>query len=155
MSSGVDHYATLGVSPQADLAAIRAAYRARMRRYHPDVNRSEDALAKATAINEAYACLSDDDRRSAYDGTRTGNARAATAGTRPHAATSRPRRGQRTDWHDYPAFSPIPEPEPQPVHVRFVILGLAVLVTLITFTVTSRVSLPQPPAETVLSVGQP
>ena len=102
------------------MAAIRAAYRNLMRRFHPDVNRSDDAAARATAINEAYVCLSDEGRRAAYDEGRV------TRETiyQPRAA-SRPRRSPRPDWSEYPAFSPIPEPEPQPIPVRFAILGLA------------------------------
>jgi hypothetical protein len=62
-----DHYATLRVAPDADGRTIRAAYRALMRRYHPDVNGSRGAGARAKAINEAYACLRDPERRARYD----------------------------------------------------------------------------------------
>ncbi|MES2903902.1 MAG: J domain-containing protein [Pseudomonadota bacterium] len=62
-----DHYATLRVSPDADGGVIRAAYRGLMRRYHPDVNGSDSAVARAKAINEAYACLRDPERRALYD----------------------------------------------------------------------------------------
>lgn len=62
-----DHYATLRVAPDADGGVIRSAYRALMRRYHPDVNGSDSAVARAKAINEAYACLRDPERRALYD----------------------------------------------------------------------------------------
>ncbi len=62
-----DHYATLSVSRDAEIEAIRSAYRALMRRYHPDVNRSRGAVARAKAINEAYACLRDPSKRASYD----------------------------------------------------------------------------------------
>lgn len=62
-----DHYATLRVAPDADGGAIRLAYRALMRRYHPDVNGSRGAVARAKAINEAYACLRDPAKRALYD----------------------------------------------------------------------------------------
>ena len=52
-----DYYAILGVAPGAQFAVIQAAYRDLMRRFHPDVNASAEADARAKAINEAYACL--------------------------------------------------------------------------------------------------
>ena len=48
---------------------IRAAYRALMRRYHPDADPSVDAAQRAQAINAAYAVLSDPDKRARYDGS--------------------------------------------------------------------------------------
>jgi curved DNA-binding protein CbpA len=63
----IDHYATLGVSPASDDVVIQAAYRALMRKYHPDTNPSLDAARKATEINAAYAVLGDPGRRAAYD----------------------------------------------------------------------------------------
>ena len=42
---------------------IRAAYRALMRRYHPDTDRSAEASERARVINAAYAVLSDPDQR--------------------------------------------------------------------------------------------
>ena len=48
---------------------IRAAYRALMRRYHPDADPSSEASQRAQAINAAYAVLSDPDKRARYDGS--------------------------------------------------------------------------------------
>ena len=48
---------------------IRAAYRALMRRYHPDTDRSAEATERARVINAAYAVLSDPDQRRRYDGS--------------------------------------------------------------------------------------
>ena len=49
---GQDHYSVLGVSPDADQASIRAAYRAQMKRHHPDLNSGrDDADSKAASIN--------------------------------------------------------------------------------------------------------
>lgn len=47
-------YTVLSIEPNADKAAIRAAYRRLAREYHPDLNQSPDATAKMQAINEAY-----------------------------------------------------------------------------------------------------
>jgi hypothetical protein len=136
VEANADFYRTLGVEPDADGAAIRAAYRNLMRRYHPDVNQSEDAVAKATAINQAYACLGDEDRRAAYDGSRRPAAGPATSARRPTArrqAVFTPR-----------SFAPI-ELNPPPTGWKVVSLGLALLVTIVTFTLTSATPPPLPP----------
>jgi curved DNA-binding protein CbpA len=64
-----DYYAILGVSPSSEDVVIRAAYRALMRRYHPDADRSSDATDRARQINAAYAVLSNPEQRRKYDGT--------------------------------------------------------------------------------------
>jgi hypothetical protein len=64
-----DHYAILGVSPTSEDVVIRAAYRALMRRYHPDADPSSEASQRAQAINAAYAVLGDPDKRARYDGS--------------------------------------------------------------------------------------
>ena len=48
---------------------IRAAYRALMRRYHPDADPSSEAAQRAQAINAAYSILSDPEKRARYDGS--------------------------------------------------------------------------------------
>ena len=64
-----DYYSVLGVSPSSEDVVIRAAYRALMRRYHPDADSSDDATERARLINAAYAVLSDPEQRRRYDGT--------------------------------------------------------------------------------------
>merc|ERR1711871_397832 len=67
-----DFYSVLGVSPTADGAAIKKAYRALALRWHPDKNAgSPDAEAKFKAISEAYNTLSDDKKRREYDHERS------------------------------------------------------------------------------------
>ena len=65
-----DCYAILGVSPSSEDVVIQAAYRALIRRYHPDANPSTEAAARVREINAAYAILRDPDRRAAYDAER-------------------------------------------------------------------------------------
>lgn len=62
-----DYYAILGVGAKAEPVEIRAAYRALMRIYHPDADRSEEAADRAREINAAYSVLSNPDRRADYD----------------------------------------------------------------------------------------
>jgi molecular chaperone DnaJ len=63
-----DYYATLGVQRTADPAAIKSAYRKLAMQWHPDQNPgNKDAEEKFKQINEAYAVLSDEQKRAAYD----------------------------------------------------------------------------------------
>jgi curved DNA-binding protein CbpA len=62
-------YAILNVAPDADPAVVEAAYKALMKKYHPDV-RTEDpetARRRAAEINEAFHILKDPAKRSDYD----------------------------------------------------------------------------------------
>lgn len=70
MASG-DHYATLGVTESASIDDIRTAYRAAVRRIHPDVADVRSSTASDMAkITEAWSVLSDPARRAAYDAVR-------------------------------------------------------------------------------------
>jgi molecular chaperone DnaJ len=62
-----DYYEILGVPKNASNDDLKAAFRRLARQYHPDVNKEPDAEERFKEINEAYAVLSDTDRRSAYD----------------------------------------------------------------------------------------
>ena len=63
-----DYYEVLGVEKNADDAAIKKAYRALAKKYHPDMNPGDkDAEAKFKEASEAYAVLSDPQKRSQYD----------------------------------------------------------------------------------------
>lgn len=70
--SGTDHYRTLQVVREAEPEVIERAYRALVRKYHPDRS-SPSTQAQATlqmqAINEAYGVLKDPAKRRAYDQT--------------------------------------------------------------------------------------
>lgn len=60
-------YSVLGVAQDAEVEVIAAAYKALMRKYHPDTNASPGAAGKAQQINEAYDTLRDPLKRSAHD----------------------------------------------------------------------------------------
>ena len=68
-----DLYATLGVSSAATLADIKKAFRQMASLHHPDRNAAADAPARFRAVQEAYAVLSDADKRQAYDDNRRRN----------------------------------------------------------------------------------
>lgn len=63
----MDYYRLLGVDRAADSRAIRSAYRRLARRYHPDVAKGPVAARRFLVIREAYAMLSDPERREEYD----------------------------------------------------------------------------------------
>lgn len=62
-----DYYEILGLSKTATEKEIKAAYRKLARKYHPDVNKSSDAVERFKDINEAYEVLSDAQKRQRYD----------------------------------------------------------------------------------------
>ncbi|MDO4804649.1 MAG: molecular chaperone DnaJ [Lachnospiraceae bacterium] len=67
MADKRDYYEVLGVSKNADDAELKKAYRKLAKKYHPDVNPSEEAAEKFKEASEAYSVLSDPDKRSKYD----------------------------------------------------------------------------------------
>jgi len=78
------YYIMMGLTPEADLAAVKRAYRARAKLLHPDRNPSPRASQEFAALTEAYRVLSDPQARLAYDtgqrpGGRGGASRAASA----------------------------------------------------------------------------
>jgi molecular chaperone DnaJ len=62
-----DYYEVLGVPRDASGEDLKQAFRKLARKYHPDVSTESDAEERFKEINEAYAVLSDADKRAAYD----------------------------------------------------------------------------------------
>ena len=63
-----DYYEVLGVDKNADDAAIKKAYRVLAKKYHPDMNPGDkEAEKKFKEASEAYAVLSDPEKRKQYD----------------------------------------------------------------------------------------
>jgi curved DNA-binding protein CbpA len=60
-------YDILNVAPGAELVVIEAAYRALMKKYHPDQAAAADGGPSAADINKAFAVLRDPERRAEYD----------------------------------------------------------------------------------------
>lgn len=81
------HYETLGLTPDAEQAQIRQAFRALSREHHPDLGGDRTVYA---SITEAFTVLSDPEQRAAYDRS-IGLASASEAGSgtaRPTSGTS-------------------------------------------------------------------
>ena len=62
-----DYYEVLGVPKGSSKEEIKSTFRKLARQYHPDVSKEENAEERFKEINEAYAVLSDDEKRAAYD----------------------------------------------------------------------------------------
>jgi len=75
----VNHWAVLGLDPGADSQALKRAFRQQARRWHPDLNGNDPhAEEQFKAVNEAYAVLSDPQRRQQWEqGLDTADAAAA------------------------------------------------------------------------------
>ncbi len=68
-----DYWALLGLEPGSDGDSLKSAFRREARRWHPDLNGNDrQAEERFKLVNEAYAVLSDHDRRVAWERRRTG-----------------------------------------------------------------------------------
>ena len=68
MSDKRDYYEVLGIAKGADEASIKKAYRSLAKKYHPDMNPGDaEAEQKFKEVNEAYAVLSDPEKKQQYD----------------------------------------------------------------------------------------
>ena len=68
MAEKRDYYEVLGVAKDADDATLKRAYRKLAKKYHPDTNPGDkEAESKFKEATEAYAVLSDADKRAKYD----------------------------------------------------------------------------------------
>ncbi len=62
-----DYYEVLGVQREANEAEMKKAFRNRAKKLHPDVNKAPNAAEEFKELNEAYAVLSDSQKRGIYD----------------------------------------------------------------------------------------
>ena len=111
------YYELLQVSPTADLEIITAAYRALIRRHHPDRNPSPTADATTKRLNEAWEVLSDPAKRAEYD-----RQFAAGPSSRPAPPPRPPNRPTQETPPPRPKPSPPPrasEPEPDNIKMGF------------------------------------
>jgi len=67
MSAKRDYYEVLGISKDAQINEIKSQYRKLALKFHPDRNKSSEAVEHFKEISEAYAVLSDTKKRQLYD----------------------------------------------------------------------------------------
>ena len=79
-----DYYAILGVPKDASARDIQKAFQQKARKLHPDVNKAPDAEEKFKEVSEAYAVLSDEQKRARYDAMRSGNPFAGAPSSTPY-----------------------------------------------------------------------
>lgn len=92
------YYVALGIDENADADAIKAAYRAKAKRVHPDFNPSPIATKQFHRLHEAYETLSDPETRAAYD--------------KPWRNTTEPpKTSSGFSWNAKTKADPKPEPE--------------------------------------------
>jgi molecular chaperone DnaJ len=93
-SSSRDPYQVLGVAASASAVEIKAAYRALVKRHHPDAGGDEHRILE---LNAAWEVLGDAERRAAHDrahpSVAAGSARSAAAGRAARSATVQAARG--------------------------------------------------------------
>jgi DnaJ-class molecular chaperone len=104
-----DYYVVLGVSREESPAGIRAAFRERAKRLHPD-HAGGDATPAFQEVQKAYEVLSDPERRRAYNRT------LAPASPGPRRVQTRPRRGEPLIPHPAPLVAEPVVPEPRVPH---------------------------------------
>ena len=117
-----EHYRELGVQRHASSAEIKAAFRRKAMRWHPDRNKDLRAEEVFKRIKSAYEVLSDEARRRAYDAEnpepgrsapssgRTGGYASTYANSYAHAT--------RAERRPPPAWEPPPKPKPEPARLK-------------------------------------
>lgn len=63
----MNYYELLGVSKTATEEEIKSAYKNQMKKWHPDINKSEESINMSSKINEAKEVLLDSVKRKDYD----------------------------------------------------------------------------------------
>lgn len=82
-----DYYAILGVETDASAKDIQKAFQQKARKLHPDINKAPDAEERFKEVSEAYAVLSDEQKRARYDAMRSGSPFAQATGSAPSAGS--------------------------------------------------------------------
>lgn len=67
MNNNFNYYELLGVKENASAEEIKSAYKKEMKKWHPDINKSSEAVSISTKINEAKEVLLDVAKRKDYD----------------------------------------------------------------------------------------
>jgi DnaJ-class molecular chaperone len=80
-----DYYAVLQIPHRASQHEIARAYRALMRRHHPDLASGEAVPAELQLVMQAFSVLRDPERRAAYDREVLGAGAPGPSTSRPHS----------------------------------------------------------------------
>lgn len=100
-----DYYKILGIDRQAQPEEIKRAYRKLAKQYHPDVVKDDKArLDRMYEIQEAYACLENEERRKKYDEECLRNSRKAADTGRKAENDARPFGDRKPDMGQFERF---------------------------------------------------
>ena len=110
-----EHYRELGVQRHASIAEIKAAFRRKAMRWHPDRNKDLRAEEVFKRIKSAYEVLSDEARRRAYDAEHPEPGRSAPSSGRAYTHAPHATRAER---RPPPAWEPPPKPKPEPAKLK-------------------------------------
>lgn len=102
---GMDYYRVLGVTHAANAEELKKAFRKLARKYHPDLSREPDAESRMKEVNEAFATLSDPERRAAYDEAVKGPGRGSEFKPPPWQSGHAYARSSKPAAHDSASFS--------------------------------------------------
>jgi hypothetical protein len=99
----IDYYRVLKMSPDADFATIKRAYRARALESHPDRGGSDQAMLE---INEAFEILGNSELRRRYDEARRDETKEAAQQSAGKDASEAKRRAENypRDWNEFDAW---------------------------------------------------
>ncbi|MCY4614370.1 MAG: DnaJ domain-containing protein [Nitrospira sp.] len=104
-----DYYAILEVTPQASNKEIKRAYRRKVKKYHPDLNKQNNHAERIVReINAAYEILSNPEERKKYDSARIDyDAAVRQTDKRPAAAAEPPdSQGRYDEWRSHTSEEP-------------------------------------------------
>jgi tetratricopeptide (TPR) repeat protein len=126
--SNNNFYKILGVQRHATQDEIRKAFRRIVKRYHPDVNKEPDAEERMKNFNEAYAVLSDSEKRQQFDNE------PESVESQQVRSEKQKRRSERTRYHS-PRYEQAPSPAQPQQHKRDMpyAAGLFVFILILVF----------------------
>lgn len=67
MNDFINYYELLGVKNNASKEEIRLKYKEQIKKWHPDINKNNEAIEVTKKLNEAKSVLLDDEKRKEYD----------------------------------------------------------------------------------------
>lgn len=134
------YYRTLQVDPSAEPEIITAAYRRLALKYHPDSNKSPDAVRRMQEINEAYEVLSDPVKRERYNLQITGQSYRA-QGSWTSAESEARRRAEAEAQRQQEPESATPQERDRKLGLSFVVVYFVILVLLLRLFMTRITSI--------------
>lgn len=145
--SSTDYYEVLGISPTSDDVVVHAAYRALMRKHHPDTSQNPDGDSRAKAINEAYSVLRDPELRRRYDSQTRGQDHGHWPPPPPPPASPSGQRSERGE-------APVADPQTRNLGTALAVSALVASLVVLGLAVNANLPKDQQTATTASSIAQ-